>query len=145
MSRKQSELEDETVIHGEVLFAVDNEHEEEAPSVLWGETRYRAYFENEFGDQWILFDYDLDPEGVLKLGPTVILSGGDVDWSEREFSLDVLREPKIEIDLILSASERAWLTACFTAVRAYRYPDDRRPVEIVTPFEKSPTRRRRRS
>ena len=90
----------------EPLLRIMNNHTASCgdPPILAGDdpNQYTGYFENGFGEQWI-FAYDRPSQ-------TARLRGGDIGRNE---SIPV-HDGK-PADVILSASEQAWLGACWQA------------------------------
>jgi hypothetical protein len=91
------------------ILTIYNNHREPAPSWMARPSReqYHGYFENEYGAQWV-FVYDYATE-------TGQLFGGDVEWND---GCPVQEGGRVE--LILNASERQWLRACWSAATFFR-------------------------
>ena len=94
------------------LFAVSNNHIPTCgtpPSIPWEKAIYRGYFENAFGEQWLLWQSDDDKK--------VRLHGGDLGWEDvTTFTLEELAGPEVRISIILNDAERGWLLGCLTAI-----------------------------
>jgi len=94
----------------EPLLKIRNHHAATCgdPPIINGDEShlYIGYFENEHGEQWI-FTRD------RKTG-IATLRGGDIGWNT---AIDVTSGPNTE--LILSASEQNWITACLKASGAF--------------------------
>jgi len=94
----------------EPLLKIPNHHAATCgdPPIVSGDEShlYIGYFENEHGEQWI-FTRD------RKTG-IATLRGGDIGWNT---AIDVTSRPNTE--LILSASEQSWITACLKASGAH--------------------------
>lgn len=66
--------------------------------------KYVGYFENRFGEQWILqVDYETK-DGELR--------GGDIGWS----TVYPIRAGQLSEELILGDDEKVWITACLKAL-----------------------------
>lgn len=70
-------------------------------------SKYYGYFQNEYGEQW-LFEYDHETG-------TGTLRGSDAGW-EQNYEVVDGHAP----GLILNASERKWLAACWDAAAPQR-------------------------
>jgi hypothetical protein len=64
---------------------------------------YRGYFQNGFGEQWVV---EIDCESK-----TGVLRGGDIGW-DREVSIC---DNRVDDDLVLGRDEWAWLAVCWKA------------------------------
>ena len=62
---------------------------------------YVGYFENQYGEQWIV---EID-----RMAKTGVLRGGDIGWER----VVPLRENKVDDDLIFSHEEARWLALCW--------------------------------
>jgi len=67
------------------------------------DSTYTGYFENAYGEQWLV--------RIDRQSKTGVLRGGDVGWEE-EFPI---RDNQLDADLILSADEFLWLSVCWAA------------------------------
>lgn len=65
---------------------------------------YTGYFENQFGEQWILQVDRRTNNGELR--------GGDIAWS----TVYPIRNGKMTEELVLGKDEKVWLMACLTAL-----------------------------
>lgn len=93
---------------------------------------YRSYFENEHSDQWILWE---DMGGVN-------LAGADIGWENGLiFGPEILQQTDIHIGLVMTNAERAWLLACFTAVKHKQGHERTRPLCIYDQPSEDPALR----
>lgn len=90
------------------------------PVIDWASAHYRGYFENEHGEQWLLWQ---DDDGVH-------FAGGDCGWEVNTFSLAQLEQRDIHLGYILNRGELAWFMACFTVIRSSVYPHNG-PTNVV--------------
>ena len=92
----------------DIVLTARNQHSPEcgaAPNIMNSEAgKYYGYFENEYGEQWVLVYDRREQRGVLR--------GGDAEW-EKEYEV-----VEGNVPLVLSPPERAWLHACLKAVGA---------------------------
>ena len=90
----------------EPLLSIPNQHAPSCgdPPIIAGDDPdlYVGYFQNAYGEQW-LFTFH-------RQSRTARLRGGDIGWNE---SIPV-RDGR-PADIILNASEQAWLDACWQA------------------------------
>lgn len=93
------------ITSNQVVFHATNQHSADcgpAPNIMnEGSDHYHGYFENPFGEQWVLVYDRKTRRGVLR--------GGDANWSE-EFKV-VGRDASV----VLGVADMAWLQACLTA------------------------------
>jgi hypothetical protein len=90
-----------------LVLSVENVHTESCglpPAIAKGQDddRYVGYFENRYGEQWVV---EIDREAK-----TGVLRGGDIGWDQRV----ELRNGGV-LDILLSRDEQAWLVACWRA------------------------------
>ncbi|MBV9280080.1 MAG: hypothetical protein JOZ41_08375 [Chloroflexi bacterium] len=95
----------------EIAFSARNRHNA-AVSLIpaearEGDHRYRAYYENQHGEQ-LIFVYD------RKTGRGVLYHG-DVDWEPREVTEET---GVMKADIILDVFEREWLSICWRTATA---------------------------
>ncbi len=99
-----------------VILTIYNNHVPscgEPPSIDNADrNKYYGYFQNEHGEQW-LFTYDHETE-------TGTLRGGDADWN-RIYRVTNGQAP----ELILNATERQWLLACWAAATDFKTAQNR--------------------
>jgi hypothetical protein len=91
-----------------LVLAVQNAHTDScgAPPAIDVDPNdgiYRGYFENPFGEQWLV---EIDREAK-----TGVLRGGDIGW-ERQVSIS---DDRIHDDLMLGRQEQTWLALCWLA------------------------------
>ncbi len=119
------------------LFAAHNFHPPDvsgtAPVIDWPDKRYSAYFENEHGEQWMLWQ---DDDGVH-------FACGDLGWDIYTFSIAQLKQRTVHLGLILGHAEHAWFLACFSAIRGLAYPDSRPTVIDLRPADDAAQRPKR--
>lgn len=84
------------------------------PQIEYAETRYLGYFENRYGEQWVLL---MNPVGEL------MLISGKWRW-ERGYAVDIGRGQPFRIDRYgtvefpsMTEEERQWLAACLQTIR----------------------------
>lgn len=96
------------------LFSVPNLKPDSGtpPTVDWAAARYRGYFENEQGDQWLLWWDDLG----------VHLSTGVHQWEQVELPLEEIRAGGVRLGLILTDGEREWLRECLALIQELASP-----------------------
>jgi len=76
-----------------------------SPNVTNSDTdKYYGYFENEYGEQWVLVYDPKERRGILR--------GGDAGWENEYEVVDGA------VDVILSPAEQAWMRACLKAAGA---------------------------
>ena len=96
-----------------LVIEVHNTHSAECgtpPTIVKrsGDGQYVGYFENQFGEQWVV---EID-----RKSETGSLRGGDVGWEQSH----LLHDDKLDADLILSHEEAAWLINCWRAATGGR-------------------------
>lgn len=103
------------------LLTIHNFHFNPAPSfdVTTETPLYYGYFENHFGDQWVL-NYDFDTE-------TGVVRCGDAGWENMYAFLDG-RAPGITTN----EKEKAWLQACWAVISVERKHRDQQRHEAGT-------------
>jgi len=93
-----------------VFISRDNHHIQNCgnPGTTDGDkSRFSSYFENEDGDQWIAQKIGTDDKLTVR--------GGDADWDVLyEYDGSILKDHLGDY-IILRASERLWLQACYLA------------------------------
>ncbi|MCH7729155.1 MAG: hypothetical protein IH991_22140 [Planctomycetes bacterium] len=84
----------------QLVVQIANVHEEcgQPPALhkTAGDGKYLGYFENSFGEQWVI---EID-----RAAQTGILRGGDVGWDE----LILIADNQINSDVVLGDDEYAW-------------------------------------
>ena len=73
-----------------------------------GDGVYVGYFQNRYGEQWVV--------EISRETKTGVLRGGDVGWEASH----LIQDDKLEADLILSHEEAAWLINCWRAATGGR-------------------------
>ena len=90
------------------VFTAKNQHSAECgtpPNVSNDEAhKYYGYFENEYGEQWMLIYDPKERRGILR--------GGDAAWEKEYLVTDG------EARITMNPSEKAWLRACLKAADA---------------------------
>lgn len=78
----------------------------------------RGYFENEHGEQWVLWHDDGSPK--------TFFTGGDIGWDLHEIDMDAYYSSpspeafaREDIPVVLNAPEWSWLKACLAALRPH--------------------------
>jgi hypothetical protein len=97
---------------GVPLLQIDNLHTHQCgvPPTVDATGKFVSYFENRFGEQWVLV-------GDKASGKAVVYAG-DCHWGKpMEVSVD---QP---YPLILQEAEKMWLVACFAAMGNKRFDD----------------------
>ncbi|WP_428303774.1 hypothetical protein [Lacipirellula sp.] len=90
-----------------LLFQISNHHVKGgAPFTITSDQplRYRGYFENSLGRQWVL---------AVDLSGEVKLRSGDIDWSQEIIVSNVdetVRDESLQLD------EELWLRSCWAAL-----------------------------
>ena len=96
------------IANQDIVFTARKQHSTECgtpPNVTnSGPGKYYGFFENEYGEQWVLVYDPSEHRGVLR--------GGDAEW-EKEYEV-----VEGNVPLVLSPAERAWLEACLKAIGA---------------------------
>ena len=91
-----------------MVFCAENRHTGSCgmpPNVTNLDTdKYYGYFENEYGEQWVLVYDPKERRGILR--------GGDAGW-ENEYEVE-----DGAVHVILSPAEEAWVQACLKAAAA---------------------------
>lgn len=96
----------------EQVIEILNHHTEVCgapPEIDHAATAYLGYFENRYGEQWVL---------VADPGGRVTLRGGDTGWNT-VYEVDPSGHAS---GLILDEEEHAWLQACWLALRGRQGP-----------------------
>ena len=81
----------------------------EPPEVTTDRGRYCGYFENAYGEQWVLVIDRATRRGQLR--------GGDCGW-EKVFDITISNEGEATGIPILGRAEQEWLKACLRAAIA---------------------------
>lgn len=95
------------------ILEVKNKHSEDCgtpPRINSDNCSYISYFENEHGEQWILFRNKGSTE--------VFLRGGDCGW-DRVVHVVGNEVPK---EIVLSADEKTWVFSCLLALGRIKVP-----------------------
>ena len=106
----------------QVLLEIENIHDEECgqpPTLRKTAGKYLGYFENSFGEQWVL---EIDRQAK-----TGILRSGDVGWDEQILIVD----SRINSDIVLGEDEFAWASTCWRAATASEL---KRPLGLADLF-----------
>lgn len=102
------------------MFGVSNHHVEgcgSAPVVDGDEVKFSSYFENSYGEQWLVW---WASDGVW-------LAAGDLHWDQR---LD-LTDPKSLDRVILEESVILWLLGCLFTLKRKEAPVGLEPGSVI--------------
>lgn len=88
--------------------------------VDWSKVRYRAYFENTLGEQWLCWQ---DSAGIH-------VAAGQIGWNRvTTYRPEHLLDECLAFPFVLQEDEAQWLSACFTALLEHQgYGNTRDPI-----------------
>ena len=104
------------------IVQIENHHTErcgQAPRIEHARVQYLGYYENRYGEQWVLTD----------TGDRILLQGGDLGW-DQEVTLTDEGDGGFSTSppIVFNDDEIAWLRACMRTIRVRRQDaDDTRP------------------
>lgn len=106
------------------LLKIPNRHAGvcgEPPAIVWGESTYIGYFENQLREQWVI--------SIDRKNKTGLLFGGDIGWDN---PVPIFHDN--QLDIVLGDEEIAWLTTCWrTAVGGTIESKQVGPIKVLTP------------